>query len=291
MKTPVLFFAIALITASFSAAHGQSTSITKKVEIDDDGKNPRVTIETTVNGKTTKEVLTGDQAREYIEENQDDKSDGQSVTSSSIVNLRITSEDIDELQQELHAMSMVISDEVDKATQEVQKINMDSLLESVGVQIEQSFNELKYEFTTTDGESKSVIVMKSTDQKNGDEDTKVDVEVTTNGGKTDKTVVIEKRSIIIEDEAEPSDKPVKIDDLHFFPNPATNTLTLEFENEKPEPITIEITDLSGRVYHVSTVAGTGSKRLSIDVNNLSAGNYLLRLSQDDRITVKKLVIE
>lgn len=257
-----------------------------------------MTIETTVNGKTTHQVLTGDEARAYIKEQSDEPgasaaADAGGAKSSSTVRLNISSEDFDKLEQELEALGAEISNDVTKLAQDVETMNIDSILESVGVQIEQSFNEFRYEFITDSEDQKSVIIMKSSETGEGDEDgkTEVDVNVTRDNSGTEKTVTV-KRTIIIEDDnSYQNTRTPKVDDLHFFPNPASNSVTVEFENEKDEPVTVEITDVSGKPYHTSTVSGKGTKTLSIDVSDLGAGNYLIRMAQGDRMLIKKLVIE
>lgn len=289
---------MALLLSPFSLIHAQNTTIEKKVVINDDGKEPKVTIETTINGKTTREVLTGKDARAYIEEHRDEsgasaEANANGAQSSSTVRLNISSENFDKLEQELEALGVNISNEVTKLTQDVETMNIDSILESVGVQIEQSFNEFRYEFTTDSDDQKSVIIMKSSESGDKDEagQTEVDVNVTRGKNGEQKTVTV-KRTIIIEDDnTYQNTRTPKVDDLHFFPNPASNSVTVEFENEKDEPVTVEITDVSGKPYHTSTVSGKGSKTLSIDVSGLGTGNYLIRMAQGDRTLIKKLVIE
>ncbi|MBS3739394.1 MAG: T9SS type A sorting domain-containing protein [Psychroflexus sp.] len=74
----------------------------------------------------------------------------------------------------------------------------------------------------------------------------------------------------------------------LFPNPAENYVTLQF-NQSTNNTTIYIFDISGRLVK----AVTNSESLStqkIDVNQLSAGTYIVKVNQGNRSTVKKLII-
>jgi hypothetical protein len=73
--------------------------------------------------------------------------------------------------------------------------------------------------------------------------------------------------------------------LHAYPNPATNTLFVETNNE--QPLHLRITDLQGRlVLHVELAGQTNYR---IDLPAASPGIYLLRWEQNGFVKMEKLV--
>ena len=78
--------------------------------------------------------------------------------------------------------------------------------------------------------------------------------------------------------------------LNVFPNPATEQVTVSFE-QTTERVVIELIDATGRVLinQESTVIGTNM--VNFPVNNLSAGFYTVRLTNASGITTEKLMIQ
>ncbi len=78
--------------------------------------------------------------------------------------------------------------------------------------------------------------------------------------------------------------------LNVFPNPATEQVTVSFE-QTTERVEIELIDATGRVLinQESTVIGTNM--VNFPVNNLSAGFYTVRLTNASGITTEKLMIQ
>lgn len=67
--------------------------------------------------------------------------------------------------------------------------------------------------------------------------------------------------------------------LQIFPNPATSQLHITFALPQPQPVTLQITDLSGNVVKqiLNSTTLSGSQAIIADVNNLSQGLYFSRL--------------
>lgn len=78
---------------------------------------------------------------------------------------------------------------------------------------------------------------------------------------------------------------VSTTELSVYPNPAKNFICLEFEALQDDTM-LQIIDLDGREIETFRLAA-GRKNLRIDVNNLPAGIYVLKLGN----TAKKLIIE
>lgn len=75
--------------------------------------------------------------------------------------------------------------------------------------------------------------------------------------------------------------------LNFYPNPATNQVTIELKTLEPSSISIK--NINGQV--VINKKSAGSSLATIDVSKLSKGLYILEVQSAKQITSKKLLIE
>ena len=75
-------------------------------------------------------------------------------------------------------------------------------------------------------------------------------------------------------------------EVNFWPNPVSSGIHIQSAND--ELITeISIIDLRGRLIEKKT----GENLQFIDLDKLEAGNYLLKISGDDFIVSKKLIVQ
>jgi PKD repeat protein len=85
-----------------------------------------------------------------------------------------------------------------------------------------------------------------------------------------------------------------VKNITLFPNPATDRVRLRIELEENQNIRIDVLDASGRVVQSpfnGTMAG-GVQGLDIDLgSSLASGIYFIRLTGEEGIAVRKLVIE
>jgi hypothetical protein len=78
--------------------------------------------------------------------------------------------------------------------------------------------------------------------------------------------------------------------LTIFPNPVSEILNVEIENNS-ENLIISIYNMSGQIVFENSVSGNdGIYNLEIDVRNLSAGIYHLRAAGNSGIINRKIVI-
>lgn len=79
----------------------------------------------------------------------------------------------------------------------------------------------------------------------------------------------------------------------LFPNPAKETTTVNYYINKDSHVTINITDLNGKVVstQVNEKANEGSYSKKLELNELNTGNYFVKIKSDDYIVTKKLVIQ
>lgn len=72
---------------------------------------------------------------------------------------------------------------------------------------------------------------------------------------------------------------ITINNLQLFPNPFTETTTLQFE-EAPQNATLDIIDLSGKLLRSENISG--KKQVIIERKSLSSGTYFLRVTEKDK---------
>lgn len=66
--------------------------------------------------------------------------------------------------------------------------------------------------------------------------------------------------------------------INVYPNPASSFITLEFSTQPSKSFTASIYDIQGRLYRQWNENSPGKYKRSIPVDNLPAGNYIIKLS-------------
>lgn len=80
--------------------------------------------------------------------------------------------------------------------------------------------------------------------------------------------------------------------IRLFPNPARETLQVQYEAERSGSLQLRVTDAGGRIVYQSTVSGRpGINTFSVPVQTLSPGYYQLAILADDRKTAGMFVKE
>jgi hypothetical protein len=80
--------------------------------------------------------------------------------------------------------------------------------------------------------------------------------------------------------------------LNVYPNPAENTIYLQLLDKQKISFNISITDLVGKtVLNKEIRLDSGNKTVSVDVSALQEGIYMLRMSDQESVYTKKLVIK
>ncbi len=88
------------------------------------------------------------------------------------------------------------------------------------------------------------------------------------------------------------DMPANSFDYKFYPNPATELVSLWFENNDNEPVNYTITDLLGQVVEEKKNVQTGSKnRLNINLCGKNKGTYYITLQIGSHSKTNKIIIE
>jgi hypothetical protein len=77
--------------------------------------------------------------------------------------------------------------------------------------------------------------------------------------------------------------------LSIFPNPFTQTTTLQFTNTANEEFTLDVFDITGRVvFTMQKITGT---QYTFNRNNLTEGIYLLKLKSSTKSYIERLVVQ
>ncbi len=76
--------------------------------------------------------------------------------------------------------------------------------------------------------------------------------------------------------------------VRVFPNPADAQLTVSFEATRGE-VRVELMDITGRVV-LDRRASAGAGRMDLDVTNLAAGEYTVRVQRGSDITVQRVMV-
>ncbi|MEM1216950.1 MAG: T9SS type A sorting domain-containing protein, partial [Bacteroidota bacterium] len=86
-----------------------------------------------------------------------------------------------------------------------------------------------------------------------------------------------------------------LDQVQLFPNPTRDILTVDFQfrTEVPAQVQLHVTDMTGKgVLQQAWNAASGKQRRKLDLGQLSAGIYLLHLTDGTtRVTKKFVVVE
>ncbi len=77
--------------------------------------------------------------------------------------------------------------------------------------------------------------------------------------------------------------------ITLYPNPATELTTLTIEGMRGE-VTIEVVDNNGRLMQKNSIICQGDCQTTIDVHDLAAGIYFVRLTSDAKQSIRKLII-
>ncbi len=75
------------------------------------------------------------------------------------------------------------------------------------------------------------------------------------------------------------------DQVKIYPSPATDKITIEMEQNAA--FSVQIADISGNNHKEQSASGT----TQIDISDLASGIYLVRISTNDGLIVKKLIVE
>jgi hypothetical protein len=81
-------------------------------------------------------------------------------------------------------------------------------------------------------------------------------------------------------------------ELKIYPNPATSLVKISFESMSSAPVTVQLTDMTGRVCFSDIYQGkTGLVEIPVPLSDLPPGVYLVRVNQGDGMMFSNRVIK
>jgi hypothetical protein len=286
MTRNLLFIGL-LFIAQFSFAQGARKSgiETKSIEIEKVNGTTQVTITTNKNGDETIEVYTGNQAEEWLKENE-----AESSSNKTTVSVHIDQDDVEEMKQEIIEVQDDIARELDRVAAKIGNINLDSILNSFDIEVHTTDDGVAYELNINGDQKRSVIIMKSFDDSEDGVDVNVDVEVEIDEDHTTESVRVTRRAFLVEDDAKKKSS-LKLKDLSIYPNPADQVLKVGFVSNSTDQIIVTLKNSQGSLVSTMKTSGKGQKNLAMDLNDLAAGVYYLNIAQGNDTLNKKLIIQ
>ncbi len=89
-----------------------------------------------------------------------------------------------------------------------------------------------------------------------------------------------------------TEEKLKLKNLSFYPNPSSGKFTLKFKTSKNEKSAITIYDVNGTEVYSETVKGKdGVYEKEIDISNEQKGTYFLKISQGEKVSTKKIILD
>jgi hypothetical protein len=84
----------------------------------------------------------------------------------------------------------------------------------------------------------------------------------------------------------------EVSELNLFPNPASNNFNLIFVNQNAEQVSVEITNALGQVIKIVSLENTkGVVNNNVDITNIQAGVYFVKINVGQKSSVRKLTIQ
>ena len=74
--------------------------------------------------------------------------------------------------------------------------------------------------------------------------------------------------------------------IHIYPNPVSDNILLETDDNSTFPLTMIIKDIDGKIIHENTV---NSSKTKVNTSELKAGIYVLYLYSKQGFTTKKII--
>lgn len=79
-------------------------------------------------------------------------------------------------------------------------------------------------------------------------------------------------------------------EFFMYPNPTNGMLNIEVSNDGSGPLNVEVMDLAGRLVMAQTFIVTPGVKMTMDLNKLSTGNYLVKLSNDRWVRAQQVQV-
>ncbi|QHI34939.1 Calcium-dependent protease [Kordia antarctica] len=88
-----------------------------------------------------------------------------------------------------------------------------------------------------------------------------------------------------------SNEEFALENFALYPNPNKGEFSLSFNSTSGEDIDVNVFDIAGRLVHTKNYNATAAFNENISLNNVSAGMYLITVTDQDRTVTKKLIVQ
>jgi len=78
--------------------------------------------------------------------------------------------------------------------------------------------------------------------------------------------------------------------VQIYPNPTSNDLYLNFDNEQPTDVRLELFDMQGRLLMHRNYENVGNEVIQSDVRTYQSGNYIIRIKTDRGVQSQPVII-
>ena len=86
------------------------------------------------------------------------------------------------------------------------------------------------------------------------------------------------------------DELAGVENINVYPNPATESFVVVFDNQINQAVTIEMIDQMGRVIQSNTIEQSGVQVSEFNTMNVSNGMYSIRISSNGNALTKRMVV-
>lgn len=81
-----------------------------------------------------------------------------------------------------------------------------------------------------------------------------------------------------------------VENIKVYPNPATESFVVAFDNQNNEAVVIEMIDQMGRVIQSNSIEQTGVQVAEFNTSNVSNGMYSIRISSNGNTLTKRMIV-
>jgi len=297
----VLLMGLAAFTFAGTNGDDDKKKIEKKIEISIENGNKTVTVTTTEDGKTKKEIFTGKEADEYLEKNNHGSFDEEIKSEGSPKRMMKIKTDADATgEKNSEANIFMFCNMGDTAfncadmKEEMEKLKKELKESGINFEFEAEITEeckknmhhamtYAYSFDTDDIEKDIDSIIKS-----------IDIDVNISSGNGNQKQVIIKKIVITDDKKNNQTKMKKEavkEEVKLYPNPADDTFMIEFDLPSEEKAIISATDINGKVVFTETISGSKKYKKQVNTSEFADGTYILDIKQGDTHITKKVVIK
>ena len=325
MKKILPLFLTLFLSGSFfisCAQQKEKKEVKKEIRVEQENEGTTVTITETEDGKTTKRVLTGEDAENYLEEHDgsgqnsfsfsgDDEGGKHIVIVEEIESdgndehsLWVTDGD-DDAQVKMIMVKNGTEDDVEKLLEDFDDLskeevrvrleemmeNLDEMEKEMVVKMEtlhEGHGNVKVNVEENDG---IVTIEKTVDGKTTVETIKMDEEngsgnnifiVKTRGDNDDEDVIITKKT---------ASEHTNNLNMNVYPNPNKGSFTIDLDLQSEKEAKVNVVDADGNEVYNKEVKGAKSHKLEVKLKNSKKGMFIVTVRQGDTVMKSKIMID